>query len=128
MSIRLPLFFFQAEALGIDEQRDYVARLPTSLRDREALFTALKHALGLPEYFGRNWDALSECLRDLSWIKQHRVILLHEDLPQLDPKTLKVYLDVLSECIEDWKPSEEHQLIVVFPEDATNAMAQLLGQ
>ena len=128
MPTKLPLFVFGEEALGIDEQRDYVARLPASLRDREALFTALQQTLRLPNYFGRNWDALSDCLCDLSWIKQHRVVLLHEDIPQLDPKTLKVYLDVLSECVQDWKPNVVHQLVVVFPEDATNAISDILQQ
>jgi RNAse (barnase) inhibitor barstar len=29
------------------------------------LFEALSSALELPDFFGRNWDALEECLRDL---------------------------------------------------------------
>ena len=31
----------------------------------EALFSKLAQALELPDYFGHNWDALDECLRDV---------------------------------------------------------------
>ncbi len=32
---------------------------------KAALLDAVAAALGFPAYFGRNWDALDECLRDL---------------------------------------------------------------
>ncbi|MFE9998589.1 barstar family protein [Streptomyces avermitilis] len=33
-------------------------------------------ALGLPDWFGRNWDALADCLADLSWAPPARGRLL----------------------------------------------------
>jgi len=35
------------------------------VRTPERLFDELSSSLDLPDYFGRNWDALDECLRDL---------------------------------------------------------------
>ena len=32
---------------------------------RDSLHTALKESLGLPDYYGRNLDALSDCLSDI---------------------------------------------------------------
>ena len=32
---------------------------------RDSLHTALKESLGLPDYYGRNLDALSDCLTDI---------------------------------------------------------------
>jgi RNAse (barnase) inhibitor barstar len=84
---------------------------------------ALSRELKFPAYFGNNWDALSDCLRDLSWIKPHRVILLHEDSPPLEAKDVVTYLDVLSECVRDWKSGENHELVVVFPREVPDALA-----
>ena len=37
--------------------------------DRDWLFDRLAAALRLPADFGRNWDALADSVRDLSWLK-----------------------------------------------------------
>lgn len=38
-----------------------------SVEDKQAFFKVMKNALDFPEYFGMNWDALNDCLTDLSW-------------------------------------------------------------
>jgi len=38
-----------------------------ALDTRERLLAAIGHALDFPEYYGQNWDALEECLNDMSW-------------------------------------------------------------
>jgi len=94
---------------------DKAIHLPSNLTERDQLFSAYTEKLGLPDYFGRNWDAFSECLRDLSWIDERRVVIIHDDLPALDQNALNVYIDVLRECISDWQPSEDHELVAIFP-------------
>lgn len=37
------------------------------LGDKARLLAALGQALNFPDYYGGNWDALDECLVDLSW-------------------------------------------------------------
>jgi len=45
--------------------------------DRQ-LFAFLAEALGFPDYFGHNWDAVDECLRDLSWLPGTGYVLFVE--------------------------------------------------
>lgn len=47
-----------------------------AINKRDELFDALEKALELPEWFGRNWDALSDALRDLSWLEGDGVAVL----------------------------------------------------
>lgn len=43
----------------------------------DALFDEFRTAFLFPEYFGRNWAAFSECLRDLNWLPaaSYRVLI-----------------------------------------------------
>ena len=38
------------------------------VRSGEALLGAVDATMKFPSYFGGNWDALDECLRDLDWL------------------------------------------------------------
>lgn len=119
-------FFEKLPSFG-DEQ-DFVAHIPASISGSKAIFDALYEQLRLPNYFGFNWNALSDCLRDLSWIDQHRVVLVHYDLPNLGRADTFTYLDVLRECINSWKPGESHQLIVLFPSTVQSRVLGILKE
>lgn len=108
---------------GLPPRGAHVARVPAGVDSKTALFRALVPALALPGYFGANWDALEECLKDLSWIEKKTVALVHEDLPALPKKDLSAYLSILSESVTDWKEGEAHSLVVVFPSSARNVLA-----
>jgi len=46
-------------------------------RGRRALFTAFAREFGFPPTFGGNWDALADCLQDLSWrTESGRIVLI----------------------------------------------------
>jgi RNAse (barnase) inhibitor barstar len=47
-----------------------------SMGDRDGLFDEFAAALEFPSWFGRNWDAFLDCLRDLSWLRGRGVIVL----------------------------------------------------
>ena len=51
----------------------------SKIADKESFFKAIALAMDFPDYFGHNWDALRECLNDLSWIKEERKVLIWVD-------------------------------------------------
>lgn len=49
----------------------------TKVRDKQALMSAFQHDLGWPEWFGANWDALSDLLMgDEADDARHNVLIL----------------------------------------------------
>lgn len=53
------------------------------MRTRSAVFDEMAAALQFPWYFGQNWDALDECLRDLDWLGAKHVIVAIADASEL---------------------------------------------
>jgi len=45
-------------------------------RGKLGLFDALAKALRFPGYFGKNWDALNDCLTDLAWLNGNGWVLI----------------------------------------------------
>ena len=105
---------YVADIENLAPSENLVAIVPAGIRARETLFSILSNALNFP-YFGRNWDALSDCLRDFWWTDIFQITVIHHDIPALGTANTRIYLDVLAYCVEDWKPGEDHQLRVVFP-------------
>ena len=60
----------QPDREGLDELGIALGEIDGStIRNDAELFSALDTALSFPDYFGANWDALDECLRDLAqWL------------------------------------------------------------
>ncbi len=71
--------------------------------DKAALLAAFARELGFPDWFGSNWDALEDCLTDLSWLEPGEVVLILEGSEALPPDDLGVLIDVLSACAEHWQ-------------------------
>jgi hypothetical protein len=102
----------------IDWDRDLVVHLPAALGRKQTLLRALRTGLTLPGYFGENWDALEECLRDLWWLPdEQRVWLIHADTPfSAASANRQVYLAILREAVTHWQSSgQTGRLRVHFP-------------
>lgn len=69
------------------------------------LLTRIAHALHFPDWFGHNWDALADCLRDLSWLPGTgwRIEFNNvEALSSAEPETFATLLDILAEAASFW--------------------------
>jgi RNAse (barnase) inhibitor barstar len=119
-------FIFNGDAADPDFRKDLIVPIPRDISRREDLFEVLSRELKLPAYWGRNWDALNDVLTDLSWIEQRRIVLLHEDLPNLGASATPIYLDILCSAIDDWKGDAHHEIVVVFPSDLRRKIEHLL--
>jgi hypothetical protein len=90
--------------------------IPVGIHTSAEFLELVSRALEFPGYFGRNWDAFEECIRDLSWFPPGQVVLKHQDLPlAAEIPSLKTYLEVLCGAVRKWSASGERSLVVVFP-------------
>ncbi len=78
----------------------------SSARDAPALLKLLGQAMHFPAWYGANWDALADCLSDLSWCDAAGyVLLLHgsEAIRASDPPAFDMFLDILREVTVIWR-------------------------
>lgn len=75
-----------------------VARIPYA--EKPVLLKTIAAALEFPDWFGENWDALEDCLSDLSWRKATGHVLLFEGATVGDD--FGVLVDVLASAAESW--------------------------
>lgn len=101
-----------------------IARL-AGVRGKEAVLEALARALAFPDWTGHNWDALDEQLRDLSWLEEQRVAILHEQLPHLGTE-LRTYLEILRDAVQEHAAAGDRVLEVVFPASTEKEIRRLL--
>lgn len=72
--------------------------------------------LGLPEHFGRNWDALADMLTDLSWQPAHGYVLrlAHgADAARALGSDWATLLEVLKHVADTWKSAGTPFIVLV---------------
>ena len=73
--------------------------------DKAALLARIAAALHFPDWFGQNWDALADCLGDLSWLPTpgHVVLLEHAgEFRERHREDFETTLSILRETAESW--------------------------
>jgi hypothetical protein len=53
------------------------------MRNVSGLFNEFGAALQFPYYFGENWNAFDECIKDLSWLNASGYVLIVHDADQI---------------------------------------------
>lgn len=81
------------------------------------LLTQLARELQFPAYFGHNWDALFDCLCDLSWLPVPSVRLVHPSGFDLGAEQA-AYEQLLADAVQERTPqrTKEPRLEVVWEE------------
>jgi len=107
------LLFTQTSDFIAEKKSAFVVVIDKEIFTIDELFRTFNDAFRFP-YFGFNWDALLDCLRDLDWINQDEIILYHEKIPNLDEKDLGIYLEILCYAVSDWRGYPDKSFYVYF--------------
>ncbi|MFE9254842.1 barstar family protein [Streptomyces sp. NPDC006879] len=85
--------------------------------DKTAFMRRSSVALHLPDWFGHNWDALADCLRDPSWLPADggRVLAVCSWLPyaKARPAEWDVVQEVLDAAVDFWRGTRTPLVVVV---------------
>lgn len=119
---------------------EFLLEVPAGIQSKGALLDALARAGQFPEYFGGNWDALLDCLRDFGWVREKQIVIVHSDVPlHANPVDCRIYLEILREAVNDWTRTAgrsevatdatvfpDHVLRVLFPDSERNTVSDML--
>ncbi len=76
-----------------------------AVANKRDLLDKIALAGSFPSYFGANWDATADCLRDLAWLKASGYLMVVRNAGSFQRNQSQlshVLLDVLSETSEYW--------------------------
>lgn len=89
----------------------------SGITTKEEIFDRFAVALNFPSYFGRNWDALNDCLTDLTWLdedKNEGYLIWINNLQQLEQISEgHILLDLLMNAAQFWS-SQQKPLHLIF--------------
>jgi len=119
----MSLFLFTDDAMALVGKDASFLQVPPALANKEALLAWYAKDLRFPSYFGANWDAFNDCIRDLSWVAASNIIIVHGDLPMAGRLSDQdIYLDVLANAVLDWKDDDVRDFNVTFPTKVMRAV------
>lgn len=75
-----------------------------SIIGKDSLLSAIGRVLQFPDYYGVNWDALEECLHDMSWhVGPVTLCITHAGLIPAD--LLETLTEIFLGACERWRES-----------------------
>ena len=76
--------------------------MPARPLEKEQFFRFLAKKFRFPDYFGRNWDAVHDCLGPaLTSAKKKKITLIFPVIPLEVPRQWKTFLDILAQTREE---------------------------
>lgn len=88
--------------------------LDATIREPSTLLQRIADGLKFPDYFGGNWNALIDCLSDMTWSVAPEAIVYHASVPALSTVDLKHYLESLIDAVDRRTPNSEPKVRIIF--------------
>ena len=95
---------------------------------KEQLMNAMATALDLPPHFGRNWDALEECLNDLDEVGGDGFVLYYEHVDALaaaHPAEVQTLVEILRDSVESWQSDGTPMVVLLSGTKAPKGVSRL---
>jgi RNAse (barnase) inhibitor barstar len=76
------------------------------IQGKDGFLDAVADTLDFPDYFGSNWDALYDCLTDLSWLEADDYFLVFRHLENFgsqSPSDLALARTIVQDAAAFWK-------------------------
>lgn len=91
-------------------------------RDAEDIHRIFAKALHFPEWFGENWDALVDCVTDMSWNEADGYLIILQSIGALAasaPQALDTLISILHDASETWKQQRVAFWVLVIGNEVT---------
>ncbi|MCL2658290.1 MAG: barstar family protein [Betaproteobacteria bacterium] len=82
------------------------ASMELATANKGIVLESFASALRFPEWFGANWDALADCLMDLSWLDAPGYLIVLRSAPDIAARLGKDYatlIGVLEDAADFWR-------------------------
>ena len=76
-----------------------------NISNYKSLFAEISTKMEFPDYFGHNWNALYDCLTDLSWLPADAYFIVWQNSSKLlleSPDDFWLFLDIATDSAEWW--------------------------
>lgn len=97
-------------------------------KDKAELLQSIARALDFPDWFGHNWDALNDCLSDLSWHDAPGHVVMFEQWEPLGSEVRDALIDVLASAAGNWRDYGEPFFAVFIDPGRKLALPDLFRQ
>ena len=88
---------------------DHITIDVSGIADESSLHECLSSHLGFPDYYGCNWDAFDECIRNVP-LPKHIIIVNMSELENVVPRGASL----LKKCLNDFSIEKNKDITITF--------------
>ncbi len=127
------IFEYGNNAINSDE---LIINVPECIFIGDDFFTIAHYIFQFPPYFGRNWNAFEECIKDYHWLEKEKYIIIqHDNFPEIR-EDMNIYMRILKRAVLYWRNVQKegddysflkHKFRVVFPVECKEKINEILN-